>query len=116
MADEKAARTLDEQIAQALRAAEESGELRLAKHYGRPIDFGDGYADTPPELRMAFKILKDANCPPAEVEMLKQAETMRANLARLEPGSDEAAALRVKIRDLELEIALRIERLSARRL
>ena len=116
MADEKATRTLDEQIAEALRAAEASGELRLAKDYGRPIDFGDGYADTPPELRMAFKILKDANCPPAEVEMLKQAGRMRAALATLEPGSEEAVALRAKIRDLELAIALRIERLAARRL
>ena len=51
--------TIDEQIAQSLRESQASGELQSAKSWGKPLDLNDGYAQTPEELRMAFKALKD---------------------------------------------------------
>ena len=47
--------TLDEQIAQSLRESQRSGELQSAASWGKPLDLADGYAQTPEELRMAFR-------------------------------------------------------------
>ena len=69
--------TLDEQIAQALRDSQRSGELESAPSYGRPLDLEDGYAQTPPELRMAFKMLKEAGFVPPEVEAMNELAALR---------------------------------------
>ena len=107
--------TIDEHIAQRLREAHSSGELAQAKSYGKPLDFSDGYFETPEELRLGYKILKDAGCVPAEVEMFKQVAALRAQLAAATDEAD-AAALRARIVDLGQRIALRLEKLhSARR-
>ena len=44
---------------------------------------GFSVADTPAELRMAFKVLKDAGYAPAEVQMLHEVATLCAELAKL---------------------------------
>lgn len=98
-----------------LREAHESGELRAAKSWGKPLDLGDGYLETPPELRMAFKVLKDAGCAPPEVQMLNDLAALRERLGTLDPQCDEAEALRRQIGLLEIEVSLRIERLSRAR-
>lgn len=95
-----------------LRAAEESGELRAAKSWGKPLDFGDGYDETPADLRIAFKVLKDAGCAPAEVQMLKDVAEMRLSLQMLDLQSEEAARLRLKIVEVEETIAPRLERIA----
>ena len=59
--------TIDEHIAQRLH--ESQRELELAPSYGKPLTFNDGYMETPVELRLAYKALKDAGYVPAEVEM-----------------------------------------------
>ena len=115
MTDEKRLRTLDEQIAEALRLAQQSGELRSARDYGKPIDFGDGYDDTPPELRMAFKVLKDAGIAPPEVAMFRELAELRRQLAALAAGDPVAVALRQRIAHLEVEVSLRVERLASAR-
>ncbi len=102
--------TIDEHIAQRLRESQLKGELASAKSYGKPLDFGDGYFETPEELRLGFKILKDAGYVPAEVEMFKQVAALRE---QLHSAKDEAeqAALRARIVDLGQRIAVRLERL-----
>jgi hypothetical protein len=102
--------TIDERIAQSLRDAQRSGELQSARGYGQPLDFGDGYEQTPPELRMAFKLLKDAGFVPPEVEAMKQVAALRA---QIETTSDpvEADALRRRVSELQQHIALRLEKL-----
>ena len=109
---EKRLRTLDEQIAEALRVAQESGELAKARDYGKPLDFGDGYDDTPPELRMAMKVLKDSGYAPPEVALLHELATLRTALASVDPASDEAVRLRQAISDLQVKVAVRMERLG----
>lgn len=114
--DEKRLRSLDEQIAQALRDAEKSGEIRTAKDYGKPLDLGDGYDETPPELRLAFKALKDSGYAPPEVAMLHELADLRRQLEGLDPESPEGENLRRKANEMELRIALRLERLASRKL
>ena len=103
---------LEDHIGQHLRESEASGELKAAPSYGKPLDFGDGYDDTPAELRMGMKILKDAGVVPPEVELMQQAAALEAELAAC---GDEAArrALQQKIAEKRQAIALRLERLRA---
>ncbi len=107
-------KTLDEQIAEQLADSLRSGELRNAPSWGQPLDFGDGYDETPPELRMGFKILKDAGVVPHEVEMLKEAAALRQQLEAA-AGPAEAQALRQRIAELQQAVALRLEKLAGSR-
>jgi len=110
--DQKRLETLEDKIAEALREAQASGELESARSYGKSIDFGDGYDETPPELRMAFKALKDSGFAPPEVALMQDQAALRRQLQEVAPDSEEADALRGKINQLEVEISLRIERLA----
>jgi len=102
--------TLDEQIAQGLRDAQRSGELQSAASWGKPLDLADGYAQTPEELRMAFKALKDAGFVPPEVETMQQIAALRA-VIESEPDAAKAAAMRRRVSELQQHLALRLEKL-----
>jgi len=102
--------TLDEQIAQSLSESLASGELKAAPSWGKPLDFGDGYDETPPELRMPFKILKEAGYVPHEVLQLHEVARLRDELASC-GDPEQAERLRRRIADLQQLIALRLERL-----
>ena len=104
--------TIDEQIAQSLRDAQRSGELQSAASWGKPLDFADGYAQTPEELRMAFKALKDAGFLPPEVEAMKQIAALREVLAA-EPDVVKAEAMRRRVSELQQHLALRLEKLRS---
>jgi hypothetical protein len=56
---------------------------------GEPLVLEDN-CDVPPELRMAYKILKMADCLPPELELQKQIITLQDMLAAM---PDEAAKL-----------------------
>ncbi|HEY1393107.1 MAG TPA: DnaJ family domain-containing protein [Methylibium sp.] len=103
--------TLDELIAQGLSESEANGELRAAPSYGRPLDFGDGYDETPIELRMPFKVLKDAGFVPHEVTMLRELAELRRRLAAGVSAEEEPKLTR-RISELQQDIALRLEKLS----
>ena len=102
--------TIDEQIAQSLREAQRSGELQSAASWGKPLDLADGYAQTPEELRMAFKALKDAGFVPPEVEAMQQIAALRQAI-EAEPDALEAEAMRRRISELQQHLALRLEKL-----
>jgi DNA-binding transcriptional ArsR family regulator len=102
--------TLDDHIAQALRESQRSGELQSARGYGQPLDFGDGYDQTPAELRMAFKALKDAGFVPPEVETMKQIAALAETL-RTCTDEREADTLRRRLSELRQHVALRLEKL-----
>ena len=61
---EQRLKLLEDHIGRSLAASEASGELRTARNWGQPLDLGDGYEQTPVELRMGYKILKDAGVVP----------------------------------------------------
>jgi hypothetical protein len=102
--------TLDEHIAQSLRDAQRSGELQSSASWGKPLDLDDGYAQTPEELRMGFKALKDAGFAPPEVETMKSIAALRAQIAA-EPDATQADTLRRRLSELQQHRALRLEKL-----
>jgi hypothetical protein len=102
---------LEDRIGEQLREAQASGELQRAPSWGKPLDFGDGYDDTPPELRMPMKVLKDAGIVPPEIEALHRLAALREQAAA---ATDEAQRRRLAQQASELEqlIRLRLERLA----
>ena len=105
-----------EKIAQQkIQAAIEAGEFDNLPNAGQPLDL-DSYFALPAHLRMAYSVLKSANCVPEEVELLK--EVARLEAANVAAG-DESARSRVsaeleRVR-LRLAIALDRHRAEARR-
>lgn len=107
-----ALRTQDDAIAEHLEQARRSGELNAAESWGRPMREMDGYAQTPLEFRLPFKILKNADVLPVEVELFKQ----RADLRRqLDAASDpqQRQKLQQRLSELEQALALRLEGMRA---
>jgi hypothetical protein len=91
-----------------IREAIEHGEFSNLPNAGRPLDLEE-YFRTPEHLRMAYSVLKSANCLPEEVELLNEV----ARLERLLAGSldDEArAAAEKELRDRRLELNVLLER------
>lgn len=111
---EQRLKLLDDHIGQHLRDSEASGELKAAPSYGKPLAFGDGYDETPAELRMGMKILKDAGVVPPEVEAMQEAAALEARLAAC---SDEAErrVLQQQLAEKRQAIALRLEKLATSR-
>ena len=83
------------------RKAEHKEELKNNKFRGKKLNF-DEYFRTPEEHRMGMKILKDANCIPPAVDMMKQIEEKKKSLTAIN-DQQEQAAVRKEIRDLELK-------------
>jgi predicted nucleic acid-binding Zn ribbon protein len=106
--------TIDEQIAQSLRDAQRSGELQSAPSWGKPLDLNDGYEQTPEELRMAFKALKDAGFVPPEVETMKRIAALR-EVIQAAPDARDAEAMRRRLSELQQQLALRLEKLRVSR-
>ena len=67
------------------------------------------YFSTPEDLRMAYSILKNANCPPAEVELLKEISRLKEALAGAE---DETLRqpLQHALAQRQTELAIMLER------
>jgi hypothetical protein len=109
---EQRLKLLDDHIGAHLRESEASGELKAAPSYGKPLSFGDGYDETPAELRMGMKILKDAGVVPPEVEAMREAAALEALLAAC---GDEAGRrlLQQQLSEKRPAIALRLEKLRA---
>ena len=111
---EQRLKLLDDHIGRSLAEAEKAGELKSAPSYGKPLDLGDGYDETPAELRMPFKMLKDSGFVPPEVQLMRDIEALRATLP--EPGgaeTDAVRAARAKLLDMRQQLALRMERLRS---
>lgn len=100
---------LDDHIGRALRESEASGELQAAPSWGKPLDFGDGYEQTPPELRLPFKILRDAGMVPPELETMKALAGLRRELDAAAGDGERQRGLRGRIAAMELALSLRRE-------
>jgi hypothetical protein len=107
---EQRLKLLDDHIGRALAESHASGELRSARSYGKPLDLGDGYEQTPAELRMGFKILKDAGVVPPEVELMRQIEALRRSLEGA-PDDEASRGGRQRLSELQQQLALRLEKL-----
>lgn len=106
-------RLLEDDIGRHLAESHASGELRQAPSFGKPLNLGDGYDETPEELRMGMKILKDAGVVPPEVEFMQQIEALRLSLEGA-PENDETRAGRQRLAEMRQQLALRLEAIGRR--
>lgn len=109
---EQRLKLLEDDIGRKIAESEARGELRHARSWGRPLDLGDGFEETPAELRMGMKILKDAGVVPAEVELMREIEALRQSL---EGAGDDATARagRQRLSEMQQQLALRLEKLRS---
>ena len=108
---EQRLKLLDDHIGQHLRESEQTGELESAPSYGKPLAFGDGYDETPAELRMGMKILKDAGVVPPEVEAMREAAALEACINACTDDA-ERRGLQQQLSEKRQAIALRLEGLA----
>jgi len=108
---EQRLRLLEDHIGRALAESQANGELKNAKGYGKPLDLGDGYDQTPAELRMPFKMLKDSGFVPPEVALMHEIAALRESLAASVEGSPEQQRQRQRLAELQQGLSLRLERL-----
>ncbi len=73
-----------------IRAAQENGDFDGLEGRGRPLNLEDD-AHVPPELRMAWRVLKNAGCLPPELEAEREIHTA---LELLQGMTDEAERYR----------------------
>ena len=66
-----------------IQEAMQRGEFDNLPGVGKPLNLEEYFA-TPEDLRLAFSILKNANCAPAEVELMKE-------VSRLEHAVNDAS-------------------------
>jgi hypothetical protein len=102
-------KALDDLVESRIRDAQARGEFDGLPGSGRPLPDEDLTA-VPAELRVAFRILKNAGCVPAEVGALRDLDSMIAQLARDEGGEprvqDAAARARGRRKLVALTMAL----------
>lgn len=105
-------RLLEDEIGRKLRESQANGELASAPSYGKPLNLGDGYDETPQELRMGMKILKDAGVVPPEVEAMREAADLEVRLHACTDAA-ERRVLQQQLSQKRQAIALRLEKLAA---
>ena len=110
------ARTYESLIDQQIRAAEAAGQLSNLPGAGKPLNLGDD-KDVPEELRVGFRMLKNAGYAPPWIELQKSIREdqeqldrwlARANERWPRLGEGDRATLRAeyeqKLRDLNKQI------------
>jgi len=60
-------------VEQRIREAQQAGEFNNLEGAGKPLNH-DMFARVPKDLRLAYKILKNADCLPPEIELKKEIE------------------------------------------
>ena len=79
---------LDKIAEERIREAMERGELDNLEGKGKPLNLEDD-SHLPEDLRLAYKILKNANCLPPELELRKEIRTTEALLAGIEDTQEK---------------------------
>jgi hypothetical protein len=103
---------IDDIIGEWVKQAEQSGELRRGRYWGKPFDLEDGMAQTPTRLRMAYRILKNAGYVPPEVELLRRLADLKDERdAERNPARRER--LDRQVANLESKVATVLEKLRS---
>lgn len=107
---EQRLKLLEDHIGDALRQSD--AELRAAPSWGKPLNLGDGYEQTPDEFKTPFKLLKDGGYVPPEVQLMKD---IAALAAQLEGAPDDATsrAGRQRLSEMRQMLAMRLEKLRS---
>ena len=96
-----------------IREAIEQGVFENLPGAGKPLDL-DEYFNTPEDLRMAFSILKNANCAPPEVEMLKEVSRLQHAIAEASDAATRKQLQRTLVYR-RIQLAISLERRSPRK-
>ena len=73
--------------------AQRDGEFDNLEHSGKPLDLSDNDC-VPEELRIAYKILKNANCLPPEIELAKEIKQTEDLLANIQDEKEKYKAIK----------------------
>jgi hypothetical protein len=76
-----------------IQEAIESGLFDNLKGKGQPLHLEDD-SHIPPELKMAYKILKNADCLPPELELRKEVLTLQELVAGMEDEAEKLLQMR----------------------
>jgi hypothetical protein len=71
----------------------EAGEFDNLQGKGQPLKFEDE-SYIPPDLRLAYKILKNADCLPPELELRKEVVTLQELVASMEDEAEKLKQMR----------------------
>jgi hypothetical protein len=97
---------VEEQIQEAM----EKGEFDNLPGKGKPLNLEEDQ-HIAPELRMAYRMLKNANIPPEEVMLAKGVQGLREQLlADPDMSPREKLEIRRKIALMDVELQMKIER------
>ena len=96
-----------------IRDAIEQGVFDNLPGAGKPLDLEE-YFNTPEDLRMAFSILKNANCSPPEVEMLKEVSRLQQAIAEAPDAATKKQLQRTLVLR-RIQLAISLERRSPRK-
>lgn len=99
-------RSVEEQIQRAMA----EGEFDNLEGRGKPLDLQD-YFRTPEHLRVGYAMLKQSDFAPAEVELLKEIDALRAQLASCADDS-RRRELEKAVTDKTLTFRMLVERLK----
>ncbi len=80
-------------VEERIRRAQERGEFEGLEGAGRPLELADD-SHVPEDLRLAFKILKNAECLPPEIELRKEIETTEELLAAMPDTAERYGTLK----------------------
>ena len=78
----------DKIVEERIREAIERGELDNLEGKGKPLNLEDD-SHLPDDLRLAYKVLKNANCLPPELELRKEIKTTEALLAGIKDTQEK---------------------------
>ena len=91
-----------------IREAMERGEFDNLPGAGQPISLEE-YFNTPEELRMAYSVLKNANCRPLEVDLLNEIARLEQAIS-LAPDAPSREPLQRELAHRRTELAILLER------
>jgi hypothetical protein len=96
-----------------IREAMEQGQFEHLPGAGQPLNLED-YFSAPEGLRMAYSILKSANCAPVEVQLLSEIARLERALAQSEDATARKALQRA-LMDRQTQLAVMREQQSRHR-
>ncbi len=94
---------IDQLVEQQIRAAQEKGELSNLPGEGAPLQLEDE-SGVPPDLRTAYRLLKNSGFLPPELEMRREAVQLNDLLQLLDPDDHQASELKKRLTLLEMKL------------
>ena len=93
---------------QRIQEALAQGEFENLPNAGQPLSL-DEYFSAPADLRMAYSILKNANCAPPEVELLNEVARLQQAIAETKDPAAKQVLERVLV-NRQTELAIMLQR------